>query len=95
MQQLEIVRLLRQELDPAASGPAVLRWTESRPYAHSSPGAHSLSASTLRGPGKFAVAPLVFTNRERTVGIFLMHLGAGLCGHEGVVHGGRTLLYIL
>jgi hypothetical protein len=66
-----------------------LRYKESRPYGRSSPGPHSLSASTLRGPGKFSVAPLVFTNQEQTEGVFLMHLGGGLCGHEGVIHGGR------
>ena len=63
-------------------------WTESRPYATSIPGPHSLSASTLRGPGRFAVAPLVFTSRDQKSAIMLIHVGAGLCGHEGVIHGG-------
>lgn len=63
-------------------------YTESRPYAASTPGPHSLSAYTLRGPGKFAVAPLVFTSRDKKEAVFLMHVGGGMCGHEGVVHGG-------
>lgn len=63
-------------------------YTESRPYAASVAGPHSLSASTLKGPGKFAVPPLVFTSRDKKEGVFIMHLGAGMCGHEGVIHGG-------
>lgn len=87
MQQLAIVKQLREQTmpDPASSAagaveglPAIKAYTESRPYAASVAGPHSLSASTLRGPGKFAVPPIVFTNRAETEGVFVMHLGAGL-----------------
>lgn len=40
------------------------------------------------GPGKFAVAPLVFTSIDKKSAVFIIHVGGGLCGHEGVVHGG-------
>lgn len=87
LQGLAVVKGLRE----ATEGAGELKYKESRPYANSSPGPHSLSASTLRGPGRFSVAPLVFTNNAKTEGVFLMHLGGGLCGHEGVIHGGCTL----
>lgn len=63
-------------------------YTESRPYARAPAGPHSLSAYTLRGPGKFAVPPLVFTSRDKREAVFVLHVGGGLCGHEGIVHGG-------
>lgn len=46
------------------------------------------SSLSLRGPGKFAIPPLVFTNVAQTEGIFVLHLGTSLCGHEGIIHGG-------
>lgn len=64
------------------------RYTEHRPYAATPAGPHSLSGYALRGPGKFAVPPLVFATHDKTEQVFFMHLGSGLCGHEGVVHGG-------
>ncbi|BGP27274.1 hypothetical protein JCM10295v2_006238 [Rhodotorula toruloides] len=64
------------------------RYTLSRPYAATPPGPHSLSGYTLRGPGKFAVPPLVFTTRDKRESVLVVHVGGGLCGHEGVVHGG-------
>lgn len=69
----------------SASVPA---WRESRPYSAAEPGPHSFSGSTLRGPGKFAVPPLVFTSRDNKQGVFVLHLGDHMCGHEGIVHGG-------
>ncbi|GAA5960251.1 hypothetical protein JCM21900_002440 [Sporobolomyces salmonicolor] len=68
--------------------PLVPRWTLSRPYAATPPGPHSLSGYSLRGPGKFAIPPLVFTSRDKKEAVFVIHVGGGLCGHEGVVHGG-------
>lgn len=66
----------------------IAKWTEHRPYAATPPGPHSLSGYALRGPGKFAIPPLVFASRDKKEQIFFMHLGGGLCGHEGIIHGG-------
>ncbi|KAK4703951.1 hypothetical protein P7C70_g2271, partial [Phenoliferia sp. Uapishka_3] len=81
-------------LAPATTTETIPAYTESRPYAASVPGPHSLSAYTLRGPGKFAVPPLVFTSRDKKEAVFVVHVGGGMCGHEGIVHGGllATLL---
>ncbi|KAM0749748.1 Thioesterase/thiol ester dehydrase-isomerase [Meredithblackwellia eburnea MCA 4105] len=109
LQNLQLVKQLRAQLVPALQTQSpnetsltstedttelVPAYTESRPYAASVPGPHSLSAYTLRGPGKFAVAPLVFTTRDKKEAVFFVHVGGGMCGHEGVVHGGllATLL---
>ncbi|GAA5940541.1 hypothetical protein JCM3775_004823 [Rhodotorula graminis] len=64
------------------------RYTLSRPYASTPAGPHSLSGYALRGPGKFAVPPLVFTTTDKKESVLVVHVGDGLCGHEGVVHGG-------
>ncbi|GAA5853126.1 hypothetical protein JCM8547_000209 [Rhodosporidiobolus lusitaniae] len=71
-----------------SSTPTSPRYTVSRPYAATPPGPHSLSGYALRGAGKFALPPLVFTSRDKKESILIVHVGAGLCGHEGVVHGG-------
>lgn len=83
------------EAAPLAAAPAttdapavVKKYTVSRPYAATRAGPHSLSAYTLRGPGKFAVPPLVFTTHDKRESVLVLHVGDGLCGHEGVVHGG-------
>ncbi|GAA6043930.1 hypothetical protein JCM8097_000905 [Rhodosporidiobolus ruineniae] len=68
--------------------PTTGKYTLSRPYAATPPGPHSLSGYTLRGPGKFAVPPLVFTTLDKRESVLIFHVGGGLCGHEGVVHGG-------
>ncbi|GAA6009626.1 hypothetical protein JCM10207_004130 [Rhodosporidiobolus poonsookiae] len=73
---------------PSSSGGDEKRYTLSRPYAATPPGPHSLSGFTLRGPGKFAVPPLVFTTLDKRESVLVLHVGGGLCGHEGVVHGG-------
>lgn len=64
------------------------KYTEHRPYAATPPGPHSLTGYSLKGPNKFEIPPLVFATRDRKEQVFFMHLGGGLCGHEGVVHGG-------
>lgn len=77
-------------LEQAATGKTELipRYTEHRPYAATPPGPHSLTGYSLKGPNRFAISPLVFATRDKKEQIFFMHLGPGLCGHEGVVHGG-------
>ena len=100
LQELEIVKRLRAELvegetsvketslEGKGRSEGVKKWRESRPFA-TAPGPHSLSAHTLRGPGKFAVAPLVFTSRDNKEAVFILHLGANMCGHEGALSRGR------
>lgn len=51
---------------------------------------HSLTAGTLRGPSKLAVAPLVFAKDDESEAIVIIHLGRSLCGHDGIVHGGMV-----
>ncbi|KAL7006936.1 hypothetical protein EMMF5_003520 [Cystobasidiomycetes sp. EMM_F5] len=55
---------------------------------------HSLTQFSLRGPGKFAVNPLVFASLDEKETIAIVHVGNGMCGHNGIVHGGllATLL---
>ncbi|KAJ2812558.1 hypothetical protein H4S07_001315 [Coemansia furcata] len=44
--------------------------------------------STLHGPEKMSVEPVVFLNRDRQQFVFIVHIGKRLCGHDGIVHGG-------
>ncbi|KWU41849.1 Thioesterase/thiol ester dehydrase-isomerase, partial [Rhodotorula sp. JG-1b] len=96
LMRLEVVKQLQAETTPTTTTkregegapPLVKKYTVSRPYAATPPGPHSLSAYTLRGPGKFAVPPLVFTTQDKRESVLILHVGDGLCGHEGVVHGG-------
>lgn len=55
---------------------------------------NSLTAGALRGPGKLAVPPLVRARKDESEGWVFVHVGRGLCGHDGVIHGGllATLL---
>jgi hypothetical protein len=84
-------------LEPSASSniaksssdtPLEPRWKISRPYAATPAGPHSLSGYALKGPHKFAIPPLVFTSPDKKEAVFILHVGKGLCGHEGVIHGG-------
>ncbi|TFL01443.1 HotDog domain-containing protein [Pterulicium gracile] len=69
---------------------------ELRAYADVPPHrrANHLSAHTLSGPGKLGVAPLVRCKEDDSECVVFVHLGEGLCGHQGIVHGGlmATLL---
>jgi len=55
---------------------------------------NNLTAGALRGPGKLALPPLVRARKDETEALVFVHLGRGLCGHDGIVHGGllATLL---
>lgn len=66
------------------------RWRASRPHRNFPPdkAVHSLTAGALRGPGKFAVHPLVFVNQDDSEAVIFVHLGRSLCGHDGIIHGG-------
>lgn len=66
-------------------------WEElSNPYQRfrKSQIAKSLTAATLRGKGKFGIEPLIFFKKDGSESIIIQHVGARLCGHEDVVHGG-------
>lgn len=49
---------------------------------------NSLTAGALRGPGKLAVPPLVRARKDERESVLVVHVGRGLCGHDGIVHGG-------
>lgn len=65
-------------------------WYETRPYVNfpEERRVNSLTAGTLRGPGKLALPPLVRAKRDESECIVLTHVGRGLCGHDGIIHGG-------
>ncbi|KAL4259214.1 Thioesterase/thiol ester dehydrase-isomerase, partial [Pleurotus pulmonarius] len=71
-------------------------WYETRPYANfpEERRVNNLTAGALRGPGKLALKPLVRARADETEACVWIHLGRGLCGHDGIVHGGllATLL---
>lgn len=71
-------------------------WYETRPYQifPEELRANNLVGGALRGPGLLALPPLVRARRDESEGIIIVHAGRGLCGHDGIVHGGllATLL---
>jgi len=89
LQKLPVLLKHRANEDPEA-------WYETRPY-QSLPEecrVNNLTAGALRGPGRLALPPLVRARWDETEGVIIMHVGRGLCGHDGIVHGGllATLL---
>ncbi|TFK47434.1 Thioesterase/thiol ester dehydrase-isomerase [Heliocybe sulcata] len=77
-------------LSEARSGPDAHEWYETRPYTHipEERRVNSLTAGALSGPGKLALRPLVRARRDESEAMVFLHLGRGVCGHEGIVHGG-------
>lgn len=71
-------------------------YTESRPHANypEQYRVTSLTAGTLSGPGRVEVPPYIFVSNEPASLVSVSYLGANLCGHPGIVHGGllATLL---
>ncbi|KAJ7250677.1 HotDog domain-containing protein [Mycena rebaudengoi] len=71
-------------------------WYETRPGVNIPPevAGNKLTAGALRGPGKLALLPLARVKKDESEAIIIVHLGRGLCGHDGIVHGGllATLL---
>ncbi|KAK3906821.1 Adenylylsulfate kinase-domain-containing protein, partial [Staphylotrichum tortipilum] len=49
---------------------------------------HNLTGGTLSGPGKMAVPPFSWTDREGRSYVQITHVGTDLCGHMGIIHGG-------
>ncbi|KAJ7184695.1 HotDog domain-containing protein [Mycena filopes] len=71
-------------------------WYETRPHASipDAGRANKLTSGALRGPGRLALFPLARVRRDESAAVIFVHLGRGLCGHDGIVHGGllATLL---
>ena len=65
-------------------------WYETRPYVNypEERAVNSLTAGALRGPGKLALPPLVRAKKDESEAYVVVHVGRGVCGHDGVVHGG-------
>ncbi|TBU40841.1 Thioesterase/thiol ester dehydrase-isomerase [Dichomitus squalens] len=76
--------------------PDKAEWYETRPYLNlpEERRVNSLTAGTLKGPGKLAIPPLVRARHDAKENWVFIHVGRALCGHEGVIHGGllATLL---
>ncbi|KAJ7711898.1 HotDog domain-containing protein [Mycena metata] len=76
--------------------PDTEEWYETRPH-ESIPEvlrANKLTSGALRGPGKLALFPLARVRKDESAAVIFVHLGRGLCGHDGIIHGGllATLL---
>lgn len=65
-------------------------FTESRPHMKIPPSwrKHNLTGGTLSGPGKMAIPPFSWTEREGKSYVQITHVGTDLCGHQGIIHGG-------
>lgn len=89
MQVLPLLKQLREREDTN-------EWYETRPYQNfpEERRVNNLTAGALRGPGKLALLPLIRVKKDESESIVFLHLGRGLCGHDGIIHGGllATLL---
>lgn len=83
-------------LEKERQRPDAREWYETRPYQQfpEERRVNNLTAGALRGPGKLAIYPLLRVRRDESEAMAFMHLGRGLCGHDGIIHGGllATLL---
>ncbi|KAH9923842.1 uncharacterized protein B0H18DRAFT_1013612 [Fomitopsis serialis] len=63
-------------------------WYEARPYAKvpRERRVNSLTSGSLNGPGN--------SRSRHCEAMAFVHVGSALCGHEGIVHGGRQFLVI-
>ncbi|KZV76815.1 Thioesterase/thiol ester dehydrase-isomerase [Peniophora sp. CONT] len=87
--ELPLLRKLRSMPDSAD-------WYESRPYARlpEERRVNNLTAGALRGAGRLAVPPVCRAKNDESESYIFIHVGRGLCGHDGIIHGGliATLL---
>ena len=83
LQNLPLLKELRNREDKQ-------EWYESRPYTGlpDEVRVNNLTAGALNGPGKLAVRPLIRVKNDESESWGFIHLGRGLCGHDGIVHGG-------
>ncbi|KDQ65077.1 hypothetical protein JAAARDRAFT_28741 [Jaapia argillacea MUCL 33604] len=83
-------------LETARHSPDADEWYETRPYLNlpEERRVNSLTAGALRGPGRLALPPLVRARKDEKESWIFVHVGRGVCGHDGIVHGGllATLL---
>lgn len=89
LQNLPLLKELRSREDKH-------EWYESRPYTEipDEVRVNNLTAGALYGPGKLAVRPLIRVKHDESEAWGFIHVGRGLCGHDGIIHGGlmATLL---
>ncbi|KAH7887025.1 HotDog domain-containing protein [Phlebopus sp. FC_14] len=89
LQNLPLLASLRSQQDAE-------EWYEVRPYKRfpEERRVNNLTAGALRGPGKLALMPLVRSKYDESEAVVIVHVGRGLCGHDGIIHGGllATLL---
>ncbi|KAJ7288631.1 HotDog domain-containing protein [Mycena rebaudengoi] len=89
LQALPALKALRRRADAD-------EWYETRPHQQLPEGlrVNSLTGGALRGPGKLALHPLARAKKDESETQVFVHLGRGLCGHDGIIHGGllATLL---
>jgi hypothetical protein len=89
LQTLPLLQSLRQRVDAD-------EWYEVRPYQNVSEErrVNHLTSGALRGPGKLALPALVRVKKDESESFIFVHVGRGMCGHDGIVHGGllATLL---
>ncbi|TIC07512.1 Thioesterase/thiol ester dehydrase-isomerase [Wallemia mellicola] len=80
LQELKHVKELRSDNE----------YYESRPYANlpDERRVNSLTAGALRAPGRLTLPPIVFSKWDESEAIITLHVGRGLCGHDGITHGG-------
>jgi hypothetical protein len=78
LQTLPLLVSLRRAPDADA-------WYEARPYARypEERRVNNLTAGALRGAGRIAVSPVVRARKDETEGLVFVHVGRGLCGHDG------------
>ena len=71
-------------------------WYETRAYKDfpEERRVNNLTAGTLKGPGKLALTALVRSRKDESEGVVIVHLGRGLCGHDGIVHGGMLAMLL-
>ncbi|KAK7019161.1 hypothetical protein VNI00_018193 [Paramarasmius palmivorus] len=83
-------------LQKLRESPDAHEWYEARPYKDfpEERRVNNLTAGALRGPGKLALPPLVRARWDEKASVVVLHVGRGLCGHDGIIHGGllATLL---
>lgn len=86
-------------LNDDAGSESAPHYVVSRPYRKypQHKAQHSMTAGALRGPGLFAVPPLVLAKTRAGAAaeggaegdsFVIVHAGRSLCGHDGVIHGG-------
>ncbi|KAL0572086.1 hypothetical protein V5O48_009880 [Marasmius crinis-equi] len=94
--ELEKEMLSLPFLEELRKAPDAQDWYEARPYKYfdEERRVNNLTAGALRGPGKLALPPLVRARWDEKESLFVIHVGRGLCGHDGIIHGGllATLL---